>query len=94
SSNPAAPTIVSKIKRTGLGRFFCLDRLDDIIQPIWIVRPIYFREAVVDISTLSMADTSRHPDHPDLQWTGRGRKTKWPESWLDNDGSLEELALD
>lgn len=35
----------------------------------------------------------RHPQNADLQWTGRGRKPKWVESWLQEGGSLENLAV-
>ncbi|HLO65300.1 MAG TPA: ParB/RepB/Spo0J family partition protein [Azonexus sp.] len=32
-----------------------------------------------------------HPENADLAWTGRGRKPKWVEAWLDNGGTLEQL---
>lgn len=32
-----------------------------------------------------------HPENADLAWTGRGRKPKWVEHWLDNGGTLEQL---
>lgn len=35
----------------------------------------------------------RHPENAELQWTGRGRKPKWVESWLNNGGSLEQLSV-
>lgn len=35
----------------------------------------------------------RHPDNPGLEWTGRGRKPKWVESWLENGGELEILKV-
>lgn len=31
-----------------------------------------------------------HPDNTDLTWSGRGRKPKWVEAWLDQ-GTLEQL---
>ena len=33
-----------------------------------------------------------HPENADLTWTGRGRKPKWVEVWLEKGGTLEELA--
>ena len=35
----------------------------------------------------------QHPQDANLQWTGRGRKPKWVESWLANGGRIEELAI-
>ncbi|MDR2839628.1 MAG: H-NS histone family protein [Azonexus sp.] len=35
----------------------------------------------------------RHPQNPSLEWTGRGRKPKWVESWLANGGTLEALLV-
>ena len=33
----------------------------------------------------------RHPDDPNLTWTGRGRKPVWVIEWLDAGGTLEQL---
>lgn len=35
----------------------------------------------------------RHPQNADLEWTGRGRKPKWVESWLADGGSLDNLLV-
>lgn len=35
----------------------------------------------------------QHPGNRDLTWTGRGRKPKWVESWLEQGKTLEELAV-
>ncbi|MDR2165722.1 MAG: H-NS histone family protein [Zoogloeaceae bacterium] len=35
----------------------------------------------------------RHPQQPDLTWTGRGRKPQWVEAWLRNGGTLQDLAI-
>jgi DNA-binding protein H-NS len=36
----------------------------------------------------------RHPENAELEWTGRGRKPKWVESWLGNGGNLDNLLVD
>ena len=35
----------------------------------------------------------RHPEDATLEWTGRGRKPKWVESWLAGGGSLDKLLV-
>lgn len=35
----------------------------------------------------------RHPENPELEWTGRGRKPKWVEAWLANGGSIDNLLV-
>ena len=35
----------------------------------------------------------RHPADAALEWTGRGRKPKWVEAWVDNGGSLDQLLV-
>ena len=35
----------------------------------------------------------RHPENAELEWTGRGRKPKWVESWLANGGSVDNLLV-
>ena len=32
----------------------------------------------------------RHPENPELEWTGRGRKPKWVELWMNDNGSLDK----
>ncbi|BCB28416.1 hypothetical protein SKTS_33020 [Sulfurimicrobium lacus] len=32
-----------------------------------------------------------HPQNPDLQWTGKGRKPIWVDRWLNDGGTLEQL---
>lgn len=34
----------------------------------------------------------RHPDNAYLEWSGRGRKPKWVEAWLEQGGTLEQLS--
>ncbi|MGL5632305.1 MAG: H-NS family nucleoid-associated regulatory protein [Azovibrio sp.] len=40
-----------------------------------------------------VAPKYRHPSQSDLEWTGRGRKPKWVEAWLNNGGNLTQLAI-
>jgi len=35
----------------------------------------------------------RHPQNVELEWTGRGRKPKWVESWVADGGSLDNLLV-
>lgn len=35
----------------------------------------------------------RHPQQPELQWTGRGRTPKWVSAWTDGGGSLDALKV-
>ncbi|MBS1141543.1 MAG: Histone-like nucleoid-structuring protein [Proteobacteria bacterium] len=35
----------------------------------------------------------RHPQNPELEWTGRGRKPKWVEAWVANGSSLDGLLV-
>lgn len=35
----------------------------------------------------------RHPQNPELEWTGRGRKPKWVEAWLASGSSLDNLLV-
>jgi len=35
----------------------------------------------------------RHPELENLSWSGRGRKPRWVEKWLEDGGKLEQLAV-
>lgn len=35
----------------------------------------------------------RHPENPELEWTGRGRKPKWVESWIASGSALDSLLV-
>ena len=35
----------------------------------------------------------RHPENPELEWTGRGRKPKWVEAWLATGASIDNLSV-
>ncbi|WP_434516656.1 H-NS family nucleoid-associated regulatory protein [Dechloromonas sp. ARDL1] len=35
----------------------------------------------------------RHPENAELEWTGRGRKPKWVEAWLESGKTMENLLV-
>ena len=35
----------------------------------------------------------RHPEQPELEWSGMGRRPAWVVEWLEADKSMEELAI-
>ncbi|MGE5472584.1 MAG: H-NS family nucleoid-associated regulatory protein [Bacteroidota bacterium] len=35
----------------------------------------------------------RHPNQPDVTWTGRGRKPVWVADWVASGKSLDDLAI-
>ncbi|RIX45551.1 MAG: H-NS histone family protein [Rhodocyclales bacterium GT-UBC] len=35
----------------------------------------------------------RHPENSSLEWTGRGRKPKWVEAWVESGLSLDNLLV-
>ena len=35
----------------------------------------------------------RHPENPELEWTGRGRKPKWVEAWVATGASIDNLLV-
>ncbi|MDD2741819.1 MAG: H-NS histone family protein [Rhodocyclaceae bacterium] len=35
----------------------------------------------------------RHPENPELEWTGRGRKPKWVEAWLASGFAMDALGV-
>lgn len=35
----------------------------------------------------------RHPQNPELEWTGRGRKPKWVEAWVAGGSTLDALLV-
>lgn len=44
-------------------------------------------------STSKVKVKYRHPENPELEWTGRGRKPKWVEAWVANGASLDSLLV-
>ena len=35
----------------------------------------------------------RHPQNPELEWTGRGRKPKWVEAWVAGGSAMDALLV-
>ena len=35
----------------------------------------------------------RHPENATLEWTGRGKKPKWVQAWLDANGTIDQLLI-
>lgn len=42
---------------------------------------------------VSVAIKFRHPQHPELVWSGRGKRPKWLVDFLNENGSLQQLAV-
>jgi DNA-binding protein H-NS len=41
----------------------------------------------------SVAPKYRDPNNPEQTWTGRGRKPKWVEAFLNTGGQLEQITI-
>jgi DNA-binding protein H-NS len=53
-------------------------------------------EYLIDEAALpapSEARRFRHPEHPELEWGGRGRHPRWIKELLDRGKSMEELRV-
>lgn len=35
----------------------------------------------------------RHPENPDRTWTGRGRRPRWVQDYINSGGDIEELRI-
>ena len=42
---------------------------------------------------ITVAIKYRHPQNSTLTWTGRGRKPKWVDEFLNNGGTMEQLLI-
>lgn len=53
------------------------------------------RAAVAKVSSAQIPKKYRHPDRPDLEWTGRGAEPRWMREWLEKhpDKSREDLRI-
>jgi len=47
----------------------------------------------VTIDKVKVKVKYRHPDNPELEWTGRGRKPKWVEAWLATGAAIDTLLV-
>ncbi|MDP2880222.1 MAG: H-NS histone family protein [Azonexus sp.] len=60
----------------------------------YAIEDLLGKEAKVKTATGNKVKVKyRHPQNVELEWTGRGRKPKWVESWVANGGLLENLLV-
>ena len=60
----------------------------------YAIEDLLGKEAKVKTATGNKVKVKyRHPENVELEWTGRGRKPKWVESWVANGGSMDNLLV-
>jgi DNA-binding protein H-NS len=60
----------------------------------YAIEDLIGKEAKVKVATTTKVKVKyRHPENPELEWTGRGRKPKWVEAWVANGASLDALLV-
>lgn len=59
----------------------------------YAIEELLAKEAKVKASGNKVKVKYRHPENVELEWTGRGRKPKWVESWLGAGKTLESLLV-
>ena len=49
---------------------------------VYAIEDLIGKEVKVKAASTSKVKVKyRHPENPELEWTGRGRKPKWVEAW-------------
>ena len=60
----------------------------------YAIEDLLGKEAKVKVASGSKVKVKyRHPENPELEWTGRGRKPKWVEAWVAGGSSLDNLLV-
>ena len=49
--------------------------------------------ADVEREALALVTAYRHPDNPDITWSGKGKKPLWVEAWVSLGKSIDDLAV-
>jgi len=82
-------------KREAREKAEALNKLRDMAKAFgYSLEELVAKEAsAVKTSGAKVPVKYRHPENAALEWTGRGRKPKWVESWLANGGSLDNLLV-
>jgi len=81
-------------KREAREKAEALNKLREMAKTLgYTLDELLAKEAAVKTPGAKVAVKYRHPENPTLEWTGRGRKPKWVESWLANGGALDNLLV-
>lgn len=82
-------------RREESGRIKVLQELRNIAQGhgFSLEELVELKTQKVRKSPGTVAVKYRHPQNPELQWTGRGRTPRWVQEWEANGGSLNDLAV-
>ena len=60
----------------------------------YTIEDLLAKEVKVKSTTVKKVQVKyRHPENPELEWTGRGRQPKWVAAWVANGGSLDNLLV-
>lgn len=60
----------------------------------YAIEDLLSKETKVKVSSGNKVKVKyRHPENPELEWTGRGRKPKWVEAWVANGGNVDNLLV-
>jgi DNA-binding protein H-NS len=60
----------------------------------YAIEDLITKDAKVKVpSSVKVKVKYRHPENPELEWTGRGRKPKWVEAWVASGSSIDNLLV-